>query len=75
MSAQPNRRPALKTLTKRELISLVESMFAYMDQREIALHALMTDWGDGVPPEVRARVQVEIYDPLLRQMIDLGIRP
>lgn len=75
MSPQPRPRPALKTLTKRELISLIEGMFAYLEQREVALHALMTGWDDGIPPDVRARIQVEIYNPLLRQMIDLGLRP
>jgi hypothetical protein len=73
-SSQPAKR-SLSSLRKDELIIMLAQVFASMDQTERHLHTLMTDWQDHVPAHVRARVMEDLYDPLLKLMIDLGLRP
>lgn len=38
---------------------------AVMADIEFASHSIMARWHDGVPPEVRAEVSLEIYEPAL----------
>lgn len=61
-------------MRKDALISTLEGIYACMDRHERGLHELMTRWFDGVPPAVRDEL-MDLYQPLLHKMIELGLRP
>lgn len=39
---------------------------------ELAAHAIMTRWQDGVPPELREEIMLEIYQPALAVRLRYG---
>jgi hypothetical protein len=63
------------TMRKDELVTYLESILVCLDVHERALHEVVTRRSGEVPPELRAEMPINLYEPLLRTMIDLGLRP
>jgi hypothetical protein len=58
-----DRKPSLRDVL--DLLSLLE----------IKMSDLMRRWDDGVAPEIRAEIMVELYEPTLRLLIRARRRP
>lgn len=67
------RRPKLppptgQSPTRSELLDLLE-------RQTLALSSLVGRWQDGIPPEVRAEIMTELYEPVLQMLIRARRRP
>lgn len=60
---RPERSP-----TRAELLDLLE-------QLDISLATWVGRWADSIPPEVRAEILLQAYEPVLRMLIRARRRP
>lgn len=60
---------------RRTLVPSKPELLDLLDALEVKMSDLMRRWDDGVAPEIRAEIMVELYEPTLRLLIRARRRP